>query len=177
MTYIWNGGTVDAKGVYIPPKMKINAFDYRPGYEDFISKIPPADNRAFYCDAAGAACLTIGRKLLEEMPEPWFRTMRDPYGAGLRGEDLDFCKRAKEMHNTKVLYMPQVQFGHMKFMDLSEVTKYGLVSMRNVINQVKKADPATVASLLPDITFQGENQEEQKHGVPQVLKVIQGGAA
>jgi hypothetical protein len=176
MTYIWSGGTIDAKGVYIPPKMKINAFDYRPGYEDFLSKIPPADNSSFYCDAAGAACMTIGRKLLEEMAEPWFRTIRDPYGAGIRGEDLDFCKRAKENFGTKVLYMPKVQFGHMKYMDLCEVTKYGLVSMRNVINQIKKADPTKIAALLPDITFQGENQAEQESSVPRTLKVIQGGA-
>ena len=176
MTYIWNSQSMNSAGEYVPPKMKINAFDFRPGHEDFISKIPNPDNRAFYCDAAGAACMVIKRELLENMPEPWFRTIRDPYGAGLRGEDLDFCKRAKDLMGTKVLYMPRVQFGHMKRLDLSEVTKYGLVSMRNVIDQVKKTDPDKIKALLPDITFAGEKRAVDD-SVPQDFKIVQGGKA
>jgi hypothetical protein len=178
MTYVWKGGVVDNKGVYQPPKMQINAYDFRPQHEDFISRMPHNDNRSFYCDAVGAACMTISRKLLEVMPEPWFRTLRDPYGAGIRGEDLDFCKRAQDLQGTKVLYVPKVQFGHVKELDLNEVTKYGLVSMRNIIEQVKKFDPDSVAAKgLPNIRFQGENVEQSLEGAPTVLKVISGGAA
>ena len=177
MTYIWKGGLLDKAGVYQPPKMQINAFDFRPQHEDFISRMPAMDNRSFYCDAVGAACMTISRKLLEEMPEPWFRTLRDPYGAGMRGEDLDFCKRAQDLHQTKVMYVPKVQFGHVKELDLNEVTKYGLVSMRNIIEQVKKNDPESLSAKgLPDIRFQGEDLARSLEGAPRVLKVVGGGA-
>jgi len=118
-----------------------------------------------------------GVKLLEEMPEPWFRTLRDPYGAGMRGEDLDFCKRAQDLHQTKVMYVPKVQFGHVKELDLNEVTKYGLVSMRNIIEQVKKNDPESLSAKgLPDIRFQGEDLARSLEGAPRVLKVVGGGA-
>jgi len=174
MTYIWSSGMVNQQGSYVPPKMKINAFDYRPGHEDFISKIPAPDNRSFYCDAAGAACMVIKREVLENMPEPWFRTVRDPYGAGLRGEDLDFCKRAKDLLGTKVLYMPSVQFGHMKKIDLAEVTKYGLASMRNIIDQVQKMDPDKIKSELPVIRFQGEVRGPEEVSLPRDFKVVGG---
>lgn len=174
MTYIWGGGAPDKHGFYIPPKMKINAFDYQPLSDDFISKMPPNDNKAFTCDAAGAACFVISRELLEEMPEPWFRTKRDPYGAGLRGEDLDFCLRANGL-GKRVIYVPSVQFGHLKLMDLSEVTKYGLCSMRNLIRNIKAAgtDLAKIASLLPDITFANEAPDPEI--VPHDFKLVEGG--
>ncbi len=56
LCHIWQGGEPDSRGFYIPPRMKINAFDFRHEHDDFISKIPPADGSVFYADAAGAAC-------------------------------------------------------------------------------------------------------------------------
>lgn len=175
MTYIWMGGRPDERGFYLPPMMKINAFDYRPGFEDFISRIPSPDNQQFYCDAAGASCMVIRRDVLEAMPEPWFRTIRDPYGKGLRGEDLDFCKRAKELLDVRVLYIPKVTFGHIKRTDLNEVTKYGISAMRNIIRQMKAA-PDKIDSL-PDIRFSGEAPPPDEGVLPKSLKVVQGGKA
>lgn len=180
LCHIWQGGDQDKRGFYVPPRMKINAFDFRPETDDFISKIPPPDGRVFYCDAAGAACLVIRRDLLEAMPEPWFRTIRDPYGAGLRGEDLDFCRRAGLM-GIKVLYVPTVQFGHIKQVDMAEVIKYGIAARRSIMNELKKVEADKLIETvknLPDIRFGGEEPIEpiQEHDeIPKSLEVIQGG--
>jgi len=178
MCHIWMGGDTDQRGFYVPPRMKINAFDFRHDHDDFISKIPPTDGSVFYCDAAGAACMVIRRDLLEMMPEPWFRFPRDPYGMGLRGEDLDFCRRAG-LQGVKVLYVPTIQFGHVKQVDLSETIKYGIAARRTLINDLKKVPADQIADVvkgLPDIRFGGEEPlPEPNTSVPQTLEVIHGG--
>ena len=172
LTYIWTSEQWKDEGVYRPPYMKINAFDYQPETDDFQSKLPPKDARVFHCDAAGAACLVIRRDVLEEMPEPWFRTPRDPYGMTLRGEDLDFglrCLRAGK----RVLYVPKVQFGHLKEVDLSQICKYGMASLRTVVDGIKKLPPEQQIAALPDIRFPGEPLPEQIG--PKSLQIVQGG--
>jgi hypothetical protein len=178
LCHIWAGGGPDQQGFYVPPRMKIHAFDYRPVQEDFLSKLPLMDGRAFYCDAAGAACMVIKRELLEEMPEPWFRTIRDAYGAGIRGEDLDFCRRAG-LSGVKVLYDQNVQFGHIKKIDLADVVKYGIGARRNLVNELKALpDEKIIAAVraLPDVHFSGEKKEDEPAvEIPKTLHVLAGG--
>lgn len=175
-TFIWMAETTDSDGFYKHPIMKVNAFKYRRSQDDFISIVPPNDGKAFYCDSAGAACLVIKREVLEDMPEPWFRTVRDPYGRMLRSEDLDFTKRATDRRH-RLLYVPKVQFGHLKEVDLKQVTRYGTASMRDIIEQVKATDdPEKIKGALPDIVFSGERPREKKEE-PVKLEVISGGAA
>ncbi len=71
--------------------------------------------------------------------------------------------------------MPSVQFGHMKRIDLSEVTKFSLVAMRSIIDRVKKMDPDKFNETLPDIHFQGEERKAENVNVPQDFKVLAGG--
>jgi hypothetical protein len=180
MTYIWACEGPDKEGFYQPPRMKINAFDYRPQTEDFLSKLPAPDNRVFYCDAVGSACVVIHKSVLEAMPEPWYRTVRDPYGETLRSEDLDFCRRWTMQSEKKVLYVPSVQFGHAKLVDLRQVTTYGLSSMRNVIDRVRAAPNDQLAEMqkaLPIITFVGEKPKVEAVNEPHDFKVVQGGKA
>lgn len=175
MTYIWMSEREDKEGNYLPPQMKISAFTYREEQEDFISMIPEMDGRSFYADAVGGACLVIRRDVLEKMPEPWFRTHRDPYGKALRGEDLDFGLRCMQK-GIRTLVVPKVQFGHIKQVDLKQVTTYGIASMRSVINKLKDnpaTDVATLKATLPNIRFPGEKEEPAD--VPQNLEVVAGG--
>lgn len=172
LTYIWHGEDWRGDGTYRPPYMKINAFDYQPESEDFKSKLPPRDARVFECDAAGSACLVIRRDVLEDMPEPWFRTPRDPYGQTLRSEDLDFGLRCMRS-GRRTLYVPKVQFGHIKEVDLSHITKYGMASLRTVIDQIKALPPEQQIAALPDIRFPGEPEKEQVG--PKSLAIVHGG--
>ena len=53
---------------------------------------------------------------------PVFRFLRKPNGAPLRGEDLDFCWRAKQL-GYKVAVNVQVGFGHLKPVNLDEIVE------------------------------------------------------
>lgn len=172
MTYIWTGERWSDDGAYKVPFMKINAFDYQPATDDFQSKLPPKDARVFECDAAGSACLVIRREVMETMPEPWFRTPRDPYGRTLRSEDLDFglrCMRA----GIRTLYCPKVQFGHIKEIDLAHIPKYGMGLMRTLVDGIKKLPEDKQIAALPDIRFPGDPEPEQVG--PKSLQIVAGG--
>lgn len=170
MAFIWTSETVNDEGFYAPPHMKANAFTYNPGKDNFTS-IVPKGGKPFYCDAAGASAMLIKRTVLEEMPEPWFRYPRDPYGRGLRGEDLDFCKRLNE-RGVKVMYVPAVLFGHIKTLELKQVVNYGISTTRDLIAKIKTLEPEAIKASLPDIVFPGEKPRL----VPK-LEAIEGGRA
>jgi hypothetical protein len=174
MTYIWSAEQFDDEGFYKPPYMKINAFDYRPEHDDFTSKLPTNNGSVFECDAAGSACLVIRRDVLETIPEPWFRTIRDPYGKTLRGEDLDFGYRCTKM-GYRTLYVPRVQFGHIKEADLKQICTYGMASMRAVVEQVSSLPDDKVRAALPQVRFPGERPRKTEGDVPVTLKVMEGG--
>lgn len=175
MTYIWSSEHEDDDGHYVPPRVKISAFNYRKDHDDFMSVIPPTDGRSFYADASGGACFVIRRDVLEKMPEPWFRTIRDPYGKALRGEDLDFGLRCREK-GIRTLIVPKVRFGHIKQVDLKQVTDYCIASIRDVADGLRKKDYPDVETFkkaLPRIKFPGEKQEEVV--APVSLKAVEGG--
>lgn len=173
MTYIWTGERVDSDGFYRPPGLKINAFSWRPDSKDFISLVPKPTGDAFYCDAAGAAALVVKREVFLDVPEPWFKVPRDPYGAALRSEDLEFT-RAATARGHKLIYVPKVQFGHIKQVDLRQVLNYGLSCTRGVVNGLRpKMDPKH-AALLPDIRFAGERPAPQPVA-PKDFELIKGG--
>jgi hypothetical protein len=98
-------------------------------------------------DAAGAACLLVRRRVLEdrrmwlptayatadghardlgdEMEDPeWappvFRCWRKPNGHIYRGEDIDFVWRARQLGYTARVHLGAV-FGHVKRIDLNQV--------------------------------------------------------
>lgn len=173
MTYIWSSERFDDDSNYHPPLMKINAFDYRPDRDDFVSRLPSPDGRTFECDATGAACLVIKREVMEDMPEPWFRTPRDPYGRTLRGEDMDFTFRCKQRGH-RPLYIPRVQFGHIKPLCLKQVCTYGMASMRAVIERTKGLSPEDAVKVLPEIRFPGEKVRDEAP-VPKKLQILEGG--
>ncbi len=82
----------------------------------------------------------------------------------------------------KVLYVPTVQFGHVKQVNLAEVIKYGIAARRSIMNELKKVAPEKLAETvagLPDIRFSGEEPAEPVQPVdnsaPKTLEVIQGG--
>jgi hypothetical protein len=105
--------------------------------------------------------------------------VRDPYGETLRSEDLDFCRRWNMQSEQRVLYVPGIQFGHAKLVDLRQVTTYGLSCMRNIIDRVKAAPADQVVEMqkaLPEIRFVGEKPAPQPNE-PKDFKVVQGGKA
>lgn len=167
MTYIWAHEKVGEDGVYVPPHLRINGFNYRPEHDDFMSLVPNPKGDPFTCDAAGMSATVLSRELLEDMPEPWFRTPRNPYGQMLRGEDLDFCRRANE-RGYNVTYMPRVTFGHIKEIDIKQISKYGMAAVRQVVDGVK------AGGKLPEIVFPGEKVEDlnQAADTPQSLEFI-----
>lgn len=175
MTYIWSGEKVDSDGFYKAPGLKINAFSWRPESRDFISMLPKSTGDAFYCDAAGTSCLVVRREVFLDVPEPWFRVPRDPYGAALRSEDLEFTRTATSRGH-QCLYMPKVQFGHIKKVDLRQVLNYGLASTRGVMEKLRdKVDP-TLAEQLPQIRFPGERPAPAPT-IPKDFKIVEGAGA
>jgi GT2 family glycosyltransferase len=59
------------------------------GYEYPYQTNPPKD-MLLECDALGAGCLLIQRKVFEAMSPPWFRILPN------LGEDIYFCMKARE---------------------------------------------------------------------------------
>lgn len=174
MTYIWTGEKLDNEGFYKPPGLKINAFTWRPETQDFISMIPKPTGDAFYCDAAGCATLIVKKEVFLDVPEPWFRVPRDPYGAALRSEDLEFTRLATSRGH-KLIYIPKVQFGHIKTVDLRQVLNYGLASMRGMVERTKAVVDEKTAATLPDIRFAGERPDPAK--APKTFEILKGAQA
>lgn len=172
MTYIWTGEKVDSDGFYRPPGLKINAFTWRPESKDFISMVPKSTGDAFFCDAAGNASIVIKREVFLDVPEPWFRVPRDPYGAALRSEDLEFT-RAATSRGHRLLYVPQVNFGHIKKVDLRQVLNYGLAATRGVLHNLKEKVGEEAAAKFPDIRFQGERPAPVP-AVPRDFEILKG---
>ena len=148
MTYIWAHEKFDNER-YVPPHVRINGFRYQQKTDDYMSLLPNQTGDPFTCDAAGMAVTVLSREMLLRMPEPWFRGHRDPYGQLLRGEDLDFCKRANDL-GYSVTYVPRIIWGHTKQVDIKQITKYGMAAVRQVVDAHKRTGK------LPEIVFPGE---------------------
>ncbi len=164
MTMIWNCEDVGKDGTYVPPSMKINGFKWLRKDDNFQSMVPPRNSTGFHCDAAGAAALVIKREVFDAVGSPWFRTLRDPLGRMLRGEDLDFCRRAA-LKGHRVWYRPDVAFGHRKFIDLLEVTKYGVYLMKQLSDRIH------AGGAVPNIYLPGE-KPKQDAPAPANLEVV-----
>lgn len=165
MTMIWNCEELTPEGTYRPPTMKINGFRWKRKEDTFESLVPPRGSTGFHCDAAGAACLLIKRQVFEDVGSPWFRTLRDPMGRMLRGEDLDFCRRAM-LKGHRVWYRPDVAFGHRKFIDLLEVTKYGVYLMKSLSDRIRGG------AEVPSIYLPGEKHQGPPPNAPANLEVV-----
>jgi hypothetical protein len=177
MTFIWTGEKLDSEGFYKPPSMKINAFTWRPENQDFLSIVPKPSGEAFYCDAAGCAALVVNREVFLDVPEPWFRVPRDPYGATLRSEDLEFT-RAATARGHQLLYVPKVKFGHIKKVDLQQVLNYSLACSRGATEVLKsKMVCEEDKAMVPDIRFAGERPAPEPKHAPKDFELMKGAKA
>lgn len=127
------------------PRLELCSYKYNVrGDNKFNSIIPGPGASVLDIDGCGTACMVIRRKVLEDpamrlAPNyEWysneynvedehdgeapaiFQTHYKPNGEILRGEDLDFCYRAKNAGYSLKLHAG-VDFGHVKPMNLSEV--------------------------------------------------------
>ena len=139
----------DARGKDRPARVRVSAFTHNPEAEKFESAIPAKGERVAEVDAVGTATMLISRRVLEDprmrigdeytdldgsdkscdsdaTAETWapaiFRTIYKPNGEILRGEDLDFCLRAKNLG-----YSIRCDFGigisHRKNVDLEHIAE------------------------------------------------------
>ncbi len=60
---------------------------------------------------AGTACMLIQREVFDELGFPWFRWPADLFEGDNRGEDLDFCDRARKL-GFKIMVHADVRCGH-----------------------------------------------------------------
>lgn len=135
----------ESKGT--PTRLKLCLFDHHPTEETFQTIIPQQGEVEREIDAAGTATMLIRRKVFtderlwgdtkytdlygkekdikdeyeeEEWGPPLFRFIRKCNGQGLRGEDLDFCWRAKQL-GYRVVGTPGIRWGHQKHVNLDSV--------------------------------------------------------
>ena len=137
----------DAKTADSPPRMKFSAFMHDPKDELFRSIVPSPNERESEIDGAGAACMVVKRAVIEDRrmwletkyknlagddcdldleradpmwAPPIFRRTCAPNGRTMRGEDLDFCSRAKALgYKVKIIWT--AGFGHLKEVNLENV--------------------------------------------------------
>ena len=132
--------------------LKLCMFRYDLKGDKTFQSIIPEDPRIRYCemDGAGTAAMIIKREVLEDrrmwldggytkltgeyvdcatheddadFAPPIFRNIYKPNGAIMRGEDLDFCLRAREL-GYKLTGDLGVHFGHIKQVNLREVANF-----------------------------------------------------
>ena len=131
----------------IPTRIKPCIFQHNPDAESFNSIVPQQGDVEIEVDALGTATMLIRRKVLEDRrlwgpveytdlrgeprslddersdhdwAPPVFRFLRKPNGNGLRGEDIDFSWRAKQL-GYRVTAFPGVRVGHQKQINLDSV--------------------------------------------------------
>ena len=75
----------------------------------------------FEMKAVGAGCILIERKVLEDVPWPWFKDVKKQDGSRM-GEDVYFCYKAAE-YGYKFKVHPKAVCSHFKLMDLLELVK------------------------------------------------------
>lgn len=134
--------------------IKLCAFHYNEGAHVFEPVVPDEGEQIVPVSGGGTACMVIKRRVLEDPRmhldpeyqgndgsvrnlagetdrEEWapaiFRTKTKPNGEILRGEDLDFCRRAQLLGYSVVCHLG-VRFGHAKNIDLNEAV--------NLVNRV-----------------------------------------
>ena len=127
----------------------------------------PLTGRTQSVDVVGFASVILSRRLLtdprmdlppERIMRPWsdtpyedqapgvFRMRYATDGSIVVGEDIDFCERARAL-DYKVLFAPQVQFGHVKQLDLARV----LTVMGDAYAQGREDEKASAEAAKPRI--------------------------
>jgi hypothetical protein len=161
----------DAKTETTPPTMKFSAFLHDDKDELFHSLIPAPGEASREVDGAGTACMVIKRKVLEDRrmwgetkyknllgqdcdleleqadpmwAPPIFRRITTPSGRTQRGEDLDFCRRARLLgYSVKVIW--GAGFGHLKEVNLENVMELchnAVQAYRQAGGDLEKTDEA-----------------------------------
>jgi len=156
-------------------KLKLCLFKHHPTEETFMPVVPETGQKAIKIDAAGTATMLIDRKVLEdrrlwgdcvykaldgsekdlrnevEDPDwgpPIFRFIRRPNGHGLRGEDIDFSWRAKQL-GYEVIGCPGIRFGHNKNVNLDTildlVNQTALAYGQSIMEDISNADKSKTA--------------------------------
>lgn len=83
---------IDSEGLYKPVE------DFEP-------------NRLIEVDAVGMACTLIKKKVLDAIGKPYFEFMKNEKTGDIMGEDVSFCKKAKDK-GFKVFVDTSLEIGH-----------------------------------------------------------------
>jgi len=132
---------------------------------------PQLDEPAFQaCDAVGTGCTVITRRVIEDRrmwfpnvytnvdgevidgnePRPdkeyapaIFRYLRAPSGAGIMGEDVDFCERAKQLGYSVAVDINAV-CGHFKSINIDEAGYLAQETLKRAVSGIQLEDGRTI---------------------------------
>jgi len=159
-----------------PPTLKLCLFNYLEDQHSFECALPGKTGvTEMQVDGAGTAAMVIRRHVLEDrrlwqeggysdlagkaqdcwqtdpdggtFAPPIFKMVSQPNGKIMRGEDLDFCLRARAL-GYKLVGHYGVNFGHVKPVDLTQVAEYGNMVAKRATEQrvIIRPDAAMVAA-------------------------------
>lgn len=161
--FIWDAKTDKHLG-----RLKLSAFHYNLFNDHkFVAHKPNGADMVVDVDAVGTASMLVKREVLEdrrlwtgtkytgldgkeydledevggetdEWGPPLFQFVRKPNGAPLRGEDLDFCYRAKQLGYSVKCHLGS-SFGHYKPVNLDEVGEMTYHAIQQATQPMAKA--------------------------------------
>lgn len=146
------------------PRVEACAFAYNRLGDKRFNSIIPTKSGVVDCDGVGTGCTVIRRKVFEdprmrldphyewqgeactlgedEAP-PFFRMLHAPNGRALRGEDLDFSWRAKQLGYT-VRMVTGIACGHCKIVNLEDVARIANAGIEAALKAERREDAGTV---------------------------------
>jgi hypothetical protein len=129
---------------------------------DFLPIYTNGHKGAIEVDGAGTACMIIKRHVLEDKrlwlgdringTVPFFRWPRAITGETLGTDDLDFCRRARELGYT-IKVLPSVTWGHFKEVDLLWII--------NRFNSATERHPQSISTINEWNTIAMSNNPDQ----------------
>ena len=138
MTFCWVGTD------YVQGRLRVNQYTLN-DKQQCVSIKPRHQSIPYEIDIGGTGCMAIRRRVIEKIGRNPFQFTHEDNGKVKASEDVGFCIKAKAA-GFRIAVHPQVVFGHIKPLDLLQVSQWAESRFAMMSNK-EPEDPARLVSI------------------------------